>query len=104
MTEPVKPGTWVEIYHVILDAGERAPKLPEDTRHLPLEMRMKGWLVETASLNEAAEVKTPSGRLMRGTLVAINPAYTHGFGGPIPELTPIGSEVRALLRNKGLFT
>jgi hypothetical protein len=55
-------------------------------------------------LNEAAEIKTPAGRHLRGTLIEINPAYRHGFGAPIPELTPVGKEVRALLRGKGLFT
>jgi len=47
---------------------------------------------------EAAEILTPAGRRLRGTLVAVNPAYTHGFGAPIPELSRIGSEVRAFLR------
>ena len=103
MTEHVAAGTWVEIYQVLLTKGERAPHVPEDTHHLPLEMRVRGWLVQAAQLNETAEIKTSTGRLMRGTLVDINPAYTHGFGPPIPELTPIGSEVRALLRDRGLF-
>ena len=102
--ENIEKGTWVEIYQVALSADERAAQVPDDTRKVPLEMRVRGWLVEPASLNEAAEIKTPAGRLLRGTLVEINPAYTHGFGSPIPELTPIGSEVRALLREKGLFT
>lgn len=103
MTEHVAAGTWVEIYRVVLANNERAPQIPEDTRHVPLEMRVRGWLVQEALLNEAAEIKTPTGRLMQGTLVDVNPAYTHGFGSPVPELTPIGSEVRALLRNRGLF-
>lgn len=100
----VNKDTWVEIYQVVLTAGERAPQVPDDTHKVPLEMRVRGWLVEPASLNEAAEIKTPAGRHLRGTLIEINPAYHHGFGPPIPELTPIGSEVRALLHDKGLFT
>ncbi|WP_455366721.1 2-amino-4-oxopentanoate thiolase subunit OrtA [Kaarinaea lacus] len=103
MTERIAAGTWVEIYQVILTKDERAPQVPEDTRNVPLEMRVRGWLVQEAIVNETAEIKTPSGRLMHGTLVDINPAYTHGFGSPIPQLTPIGSEVRALLRDRGLF-
>jgi len=102
--QSVKKDTWVEIYQVVLAAGERAPQVPDDTRKVPLEMRARGWLVEPANLNEAAEIKTPAGRHLWGTLIEINPAYTHGFGPPIPELTHIGSEVRALLRDKGLFT
>jgi hypothetical protein len=103
MTDQIAAGTWVEIYHVVLKASERAPQLPEDTRQVPLEMRVKGWLVKPAGLNEAAEIKTPAGRHLRGTLIEINPAYRHGFGAPIPELTPVGKEVRVLLRGKGLF-
>jgi hypothetical protein len=103
MTERIAAGTWVEIYQVVLAEGERAPHVPEDTCHVPLEMRVRGWLVEAAQLNDSVEIKTPTGRLMQGTLVAVNPAYTHGFGSPIPELTPIGREVRELLRDKGWF-
>ena len=103
MTEQIKQGTWVEIYKVVLTAEERAPQVPDDTREAPLEMRVRGWLVAPANLNEEVEIKTPTGRCLRGRLVEINPAYTHGFGVPIPELTSIGSEVRAMLRDKGLF-
>ena len=31
----------------------------------------------------------------------VNPAYTHLFGAPIPELSTIGGEVRAILRERG---
>ena len=103
MTELVKAGTWVEIYQVILDANERALQVPDDTRKVPLEMRARGWLVAQASMNEEVEIKTPTGRHLKGTLVEINPVYSHGFGSPIPELTPVGGEVRALLRDRGLF-
>ncbi|WP_455220542.1 2-amino-4-oxopentanoate thiolase subunit OrtA [Kaarinaea lacus] len=103
MTERIAAGTWVEIYQIVLTKDERAPHVPEDTRKVPLEMRVRGWLTQAAQLNETAEVKTPTDRLMQGTLAEINPAYTHGFGPPIPELLPIGSEVRALLRDRGLF-
>ena len=103
MTEHVAAGTWVEIYQVVLTEGERASQVPEDTRHVPLELRVRGWLVESANLHDEAEITTPAGRHLRGILVETNPAYTHGFGHPIPELTPIGSEVRALLQDKGLF-
>lgn len=103
MTELIKAGTWVEIYQVILDARERAPQVPDDTRKVPLEMRARGWLTVQASMNEEVEIKTPTGRHLKGTLVEINPAYSHGFGSPIPELTSVGSEVRTLLRDRGLF-
>ncbi|OOG26434.1 2-amino-4-ketopentanoate thiolase [Thioalkalivibrio denitrificans] len=97
MTELTPKGTWVEIYRVILPAGERAPQVPEDTAGVPLVMRVKGWLAAPAAPGAEAEIVTPAGRRLRGTLVAVNPAYTHGFGPPIPELSGVGPEVRAIL-------
>lgn len=101
MTKPTEKGTWVEIHNVVMQAGERAPQVPDDTRQVPLEMRVKGFLAESASIGEEAVIETPSGRRLRGILSEVNPAYTHSFGSPIPELSTIGNEVRTLLREKG---
>jgi len=98
---PVAPGTLVEIHGVVLPAGARAPQVPADTQAVPLEMRVKGVLAAPAALGEEAEIVTPAGRRLRGTLVEVDPAYTHGFGRPIRELSTIGDEVRALLRARG---
>jgi hypothetical protein len=99
-TPAAGPGTWVEIHRVVLSPGERAPQIPDDTKAVPLEMRVKGFLVEAAAVGEEAEILTRAGRRLRGTLVAVNPAYTHGFGAPIPELSSIGQDVRAILRQR----
>ena len=99
MPEKLAKGTWVEIHAVILPAGERAPQVPEDTAHVPLEMRAKGFLIEAAEIGAEAEVLTATDRRLRGRIIAANPPYDHGFGAPLPELTPIGKEVRALLRD-----
>jgi len=101
MTELVTQGTWVEIYKIALDAGERAAQVPEDTRQVPLELRVKGFLVAAAALGDEAEIETLTGRRLRGRLTATNPAYSHSFGPPIPELSTIGGEVRAILREQG---
>ncbi|MGB5278527.1 MAG: 2-amino-4-oxopentanoate thiolase subunit OrtA [Gammaproteobacteria bacterium] len=101
MTDLVEKGTWVEIYNVVLPANERAPQVPADTRRVPLEMRVKGFLLAPAAIGGNAEIETLSGRHLRGRLAEVNPAYTHSFGSPVPELSPIGCEVRALLREKG---
>jgi hypothetical protein len=101
MADLVANGTWVEIYRVVLPAGERAPQVPADTARVPLEMRVKGFLAEPAAVGAQAEIMTAAGRRLRGTLVEINPAYTHGFGAPVPELTTIGGEVRTILRQRG---
>ncbi len=98
MAEPIASGTWVEIHRVVLGAAERAPQVPDDTKAVPLEMFVKGFLVEPAMRGDEVTIVTPAGRHLRGTLTAVNPAYTHGFGAPIPELSTIGEEVRAILR------
>jgi len=100
VTERHGKDTWVEIRAIILDAGARAPQVPEDTQHVPLEMRAKGFLVAPAEPGEEAEILTVAGRRLRGTLVSANPSYAHGFGPPISALLPIAREVRALLRNE----
>jgi hypothetical protein len=98
MAETVAKGAWVEIHRIVLPAGKRAPQAPEDTRAVPLEMRVKGWLVTDAALGEDAEIVTAAGRHLRGTLAVVNPGYTHGFGAPIPELSTVAAEVVAMLR------
>ena len=101
MIDPIPPGTWVEIRAILLSPAARASHLSEDTRQVPLEMRTKGFLVEAALVGGEAEIETLVGRRLRGILMQANPAYTHGFGPPIPELARVGGEVRAALRKRG---
>ena len=97
MVERTKKGTWVEIHKIVLEKGERAPQVPDDTKQVPLEMKVKGFLVEDAIVGEEVTIITPAGRTLTGTLTEVNPAYTHQFGPPIPELLPIGRELRKIL-------
>ncbi len=101
MGERVAKGTWVELAGVVLAAGERAPQVPAETQSVPLELRVKGFLVRESALGEEAEIETVAGRRLRGTLARAEPAYEHGFGPPVPELLAIGRELRALLRGEG---
>ena len=101
MAEMIRQGTWVEIRRIVLQPGERSPQVPEDTRQVPLEMRVKGFILEPASPGAEVEIVTPAGRRLRGILTEVNPAYTHSFGSPLPELSAIGDEVRSMLRNRG---
>jgi hypothetical protein len=101
MAETIAKGTWVEIHSIVLPPGERAPQVPGDTQQIPLEMRVKGFLLETASLGDDAVIVTPVGRHLRGKLIAVNPAHSHSFGPPIPALSMIGDEVRTILRKQG---
>ena len=101
MSGQIAVGTWVELHRIVLTSEERAPHLSEDTRQLPLEMRVKGFLINAAAIGEEAQITTVTGRQLRGTLAEANPAYTHTFGPPIPELATIGAEARAILHKEG---
>jgi hypothetical protein len=98
--ERVVRGTWVELRRVVLEPGERAPQVPEETQRVALELRVKGFLVRDAAPGEVAEVMTAAGRRLGGTLEHVLPAYEHGFGQPVPELLAVGPELRAILREE----
>ncbi len=86
----VSAGTWVEIERRVLEPGERAPNLPEDTRQLPYVLRVSGFLLEDAAIGAEARVRTLIGRELRGSLKTVNPSYEHSFGATVPELLEIG--------------
>jgi hypothetical protein len=98
MSPAAKKSTWVEIHQIVLAPGERAPQVPDDTKAVPLEMTVKGFLSQDANVGDQVEIVTAAGRRVRGVLRAINPGYVHGFGPPIEALSSIGSELRAILR------
>jgi hypothetical protein len=85
-------GTWVEIVQVILRPEERASSLPEDTKKVPYTLRVSGFLMQDRSLGETALIRTIIGRELTGTLVTVNPSYSHSFGTTVPELLTIGTE------------
>ncbi len=87
----------MEIRKVMLEPYERAPQVPDDTKQVPLEMKVKGFLTADAKIGEEVTITTSAGRTVTGTLVDLNPAYTHQFGSPIPELLSIGRELRDIL-------
>jgi hypothetical protein len=90
-------GDWAEIRLVLLAPGARAPGLPQDTERLPLEARVKGFLAHDARAGEEATVTTVAGRRVEGMLLRVLPEPGHSFGGPVPELLPVGGELRARL-------
>lgn len=93
----IEKGTWVLIHRVILEPSERAPQVPEDTRKVPLEMWIKGYLNEDAEIGDKVEVKTRTGRSETGTLLEAGPHYKHDFGAYVPELQMINDQVRDIL-------
>ena len=88
-------GNWVEIEQIILEPAQRAPTLPEDTRSTPYMLRVSGFLLAEAQLGGPARIRTIIGRELSGTLITINPGYTHSFGDTIPELLTIGTEAES---------
>lgn len=95
-----RKGQWVEIENLVLRPEERAPQVPDDTKSVPLMMWTKGFLEnEVAKIGDEVTIKTLSGRVTTGKLVAINPKHEHNFGEPVQELLDIGIEVRNEIEN-----
>ncbi|HDQ14241.1 MAG TPA: 2-amino-4-ketopentanoate thiolase [Sediminispirochaeta sp.] len=95
-TPKARKGDWVRIQRTVLEPGERAEHIPEDTRKVPLEMWAKGFLLdEEARVGEVVEIETGIGRRMKGIMESINPGYRHSFGETVPELLKIGRQLRA---------
>ncbi len=90
-------GQWVEIVIVVLESRDRTARLPEDTRVVDLVARVKGFLLNAATLGEQVRIRTILGREVTGTLRAIEPAPQATFGRPAPELLEIGRELRSIL-------
>ena len=88
----IPAGTWVEIEQTVLEPGERAPGIPDDTRAVPLLLRVSGFLVEPVEVGGPASVRTIIGRTLSGTLRTVNPGYSHSFGETVQELLTIGTE------------
>lgn len=94
-----KKGDWVQIHQIILSPSERAPQIPDETRKVPLELQVKGFLVnDSAEIGEEATIRTLIDRELSGKLVAIRPSYEVNYGEPQQELLAIGPELRAILR------
>lgn len=92
-----KKEDWVQIENVVLTAGHRAPQVPEDTQKCDLKMWVKGEILQDAKEGELVQVKTTTGRIVDGYLVAINPRYTHDYGEFQPELLRIERQLKEIL-------
>lgn len=94
-----KKGDWVQIHNIVLKPEERTSKIPEDTKKVPLELWVKGFLEEDAKIGDIVTVTTVTGRKTTGTLVEINPRYTYGFGEEfVPELLQIEMQLKNIMQ------
>lgn len=99
MSYDAKKGDWVQIHQIVLKAEERTAKIPEETKKVPLEMWVKGYLKEDANIGDIVEVTTLTKRNVKGELVEVNPKYKYGFGEEfVPELIKIGEMVKEIVR------
>ena len=88
----------VQIHIDVLKPEERATNIPEDTRHVPLEMWVKGHLVnDEAEIGDVVTIVTKTGRTVTGTMCAVNPSFKHNFGDYVPELDQIEETVKDIL-------
>lgn len=90
-------GDWVRIHTVVLKAEERTAKIPEDTKACDLEMWTKGFLLNDAEIGDEVEIETAVGRTEKGTLIEVDPYYTHSYGKFVPELIQIDKQLREIM-------
>ncbi len=93
----LKKGEWVQIHTIILTPDQRAPQVPADTQEVPLEMWVKGFLLEDAEIGDEVEIETVTKRIAKGTLVQGNPTFYHSFGDFVPEIVEIDRMLQAEL-------
>ena len=94
-------GTWVSVRSTILQAGQRADNIPEDTSAVPLDMWVKGFLTVDAEIGGQATVRTVTGRVESGILEEIEPTTTVNYGNFVPEVLRIGQDARKILFGGG---
>lgn len=92
-----KKGDWVQIHQIVLKPEERAPQVPEDTRQVPLQLWVKGYAMHDAETGQTVEIETVTGRRVTGSLLAVNPKYTHDFGDFVPELLAVDRQLKEIL-------
>jgi hypothetical protein len=93
-----KKNEYVRIHRAVLEAVERTGKLPEDTKSVPLEMCVKGWLQdEEAQIGDTVTVKTVVGCLESGVLMEEKPCYAVNYGEYVPAILEIDQQLRGVL-------
>ena len=98
MIEFAEKNYWVQTHEIILLPVDRSPYLPEDTKKVPLQQWVKGFVNNDCKIGDIVEITTVTGRKASGKLVDINPGYSHDFGEYIPELNHIGPQLKQILK------
>ena len=82
----IKKGTYVYIKKIVLKSSERSSHIPLDTLDKDFVMKVKGYLVNDASLGDNVDILTETKRKVSGILIEANPTYTHSFGDYLDEV------------------
>mgnify|MGYP005832972089 CR=1 FL=1 len=90
----IRKGEYVEIKITALNKNERAENLPIDTKNLPYEGKIRGYLKSDSNIGDEVIIETPIGREVKGTLLGKVNSYEHSFGEPIRELIDIGKKIK----------
>ena len=61
----ISQGAFVEVRKTLLEPSERAEHLPDDTKKVPFEARIKGFLLHDASLGDQVKIRTLSAGSLR---------------------------------------
>jgi hypothetical protein len=90
----IKKGTLVKIKSVLLKPEQRANNIPEAARLVPLNVWVKGRLINDGEIGDTVEVLTVTGRFITGVLEIVNPTYSHSYGDFVPELIHVRDIIR----------
>lgn len=87
---------WTEIEWTVLDPAHRAENAPADTRAMPYLAKARGTAVAPV-VGQVAEIRTVTGRRLRGVVTAVNAGHGHGFGVPLPAWVRMQDSIRVLV-------
>ena len=96
----VKKDTWVSLRKVILEPGERAEGIPENTASTPLIMWVSGFLERDSDMGRETYVRTKMNRIETGVLEEVAPTAIVNYGEYVPEIAHIGMTARKILRGE----
>lgn len=85
----IKKDTVVQVERVILKSIERTGNLPEDTKKVPLKMKLKGRLISDSNLGDFVKIITQTNRNDEGYLVDVNPYFKHNYGNYVRVLDDV---------------
>ncbi len=76
----IDKGTVVQIERVVLESFERTGNLPDDTKQVPLKMKLKGKLIADSDLGDYVKIITQTNRIDEGYLIDVEPYFKHDYG------------------------